>query len=410
VTAELRTLLAAVVDRQLVADVPVGVLLSGGVDSSILTALAARRMGPTRTMAFTLGYPGMGADYDEIEHARRVAAHLGVQHHVYEASPDDLVAEIERLVWYYDEPFADAAALNMFLLSRMIRSQVTVALAGEGSDELFGGYRRYHLEQALRALGPAGEALCGAVRAARLDRIGWIPRRLQVVLRALARPGAAARYSSYLESEIPIGAILAPEWHRPVGVHPAIVAGYPEALEGGTVGHLCLVDQQFWLPSTYLEKSDKGGMAHGLEVRVPFLDNEVVEFANALPDRQRIRGRRRKWLLRAAFGDLLPPEVFTRFKRGFGVPVGRWLRRELRTYYEDGVLSPGARVARFLRMPVIEARFREHLRGERDYSGLLWKCLVLEIWLRHLERGFRARGSPVEPRTPAAAAREAPVI
>ena len=388
-TEELRRVLSAAVARQLVADVPVGVLLSGGMDSSILTALTAQLMGPEKTMAFTLGYPGMGPDCNEIEHARRVARHLGVQHYVCEASQSDLIAELEQLVWHYDEPFADAAALNMFLLSRMIRSHVSVALAGEGSDELFGGYRRYQFERVIRRLGTFGQGLSGLVRAARLTRLGWMPRRLQGVLRAMARQGAPARYSSYLESEVPIETILKPEWQTSIGVNACIQGGYPDELNGGTVGHLCLVDQQFWLPGTYLEKSDKGGMAHSLEVRVPFLDNEVIEFANTLPDDQRIRGRSRKWLLKKAFVDLVPAEVFHRFKRGFGVPVSRWLRNELRDYYVDQVLSPKAGINRYLQMPNVESCFRDHLRGAHDYSGLLWKCLIFEIWLRHFERGFQ---------------------
>jgi asparagine synthase (glutamine-hydrolysing) len=387
--ATLRALLARVVGRQLVADVPVGVLLSGGVDSSILTLLAGRHLGSERTQAFTLGYPGMGPDYDEIASARRVARHLGVQHHVYEASPSDLVEEVERLVWHYDEPFADVAALNVFLLCRMIRSRVTVALAGEGADELFGGYRRYHLEKTLRALGPLGAGLCAVVRAARLDKVGHVPRRLQMVFRAMARPGAAERYSSFLESETPLAAILKPEWHAAAVVHPEIRNGYPDALRGEPVGSLCVVDQRFWLPATYLEKSDKGAMAHGLEIRVPYLDNDVVAFANSLPDAQRIRGNRRKWLLQKAFSDLLPDEVFRRFKRGFEAPVSRWLRKELREYYVDQVLSPGARVRRYVVMPTLEGCFREHAQGGRDHSVLLWRCLVLEVWLRQLERGFR---------------------
>ena len=395
--AELRTVLTAAVARQLVADVPLGVLLSGGVDSSILTALSARLLGPRKTMAFTLGYPGMGRDYDEIDHARRVAAHLGVQHYVYEASGDDLIAELERLVWHYDEPFADAAALNMFLISRMIRSRVTVALAGEGSDELFGGYRRYQFERAIRALGPVGRGLCASIRAARLDRMQWLPRRLQVVLRALGRNSAAARYSSYLESEIPPETILKPEWQAGDGIAAIIEEGYPDDLDDGVVGHLCLLDQRFWLPGTYLEKSDKGGMAHGLEVRVPFLDDEVVDFANTLPDRQRIRGWSRKWLLKKAFAGVLPPETFRRFKRGFGVPVGRWLRHELREYYVDQVLSAGARVHRYLQVRPLQALFREHVRGARDYSGILWRCLILEIWLRLLEHPIDVPGRGVFP-------------
>jgi asparagine synthase (glutamine-hydrolysing) len=387
--AALRKLLTGVVARQLVADVPVGVLLSGGVDSSILTALAARALGPDRTVAFTLGYRGLGRDYDELEPARRVAQHLGVRHHVYEASQDDLIDVIERLVWHYDEPFADAAALNVFVLSRMIRSKVTVALAGEGSDELFGGYRRYQLERMIRGLGAWGRGLSWIVAAAHLDHAARLPRRVQILLRVLAKRDAASRYSSYLQGEVPIETLLKPEWRRRIGIHAAIRNGYRDAGEG-TVSQLCLVDQQFWLPSAYLEKSDKGSMAHGLELRVPFLDNDVIAFANTLPDEHRIRGRRRKWLLWRAFREDLPAEVFDRFKRGFGVPVGRWLRHELREYYAERVLSPSARLQRYVDRGVVEACFRDHLRGVHDYSGVLWETLVLEIWLGHFERGFSA--------------------
>jgi len=390
---QLRKVLSSAVARQLVADVPVGLLLSGGVDSSILTALTARLIGPEKTMAFTLGYRGMGPDYDEIGHARRVAHHLGVKHYVYEASQTDLIRDLEQLVWHYDEPFADSASLNVFLISRMIRSRVTVALAGEGSDELFGGYRRYHFEKVIRGLGAFGRGLCRTLYSARLDRVAWTPRRFQVLLRAMARESAAARYSSYLESEVSIKTILKPEWQRKIGVDASIEKGYPDELDSGVVSRLCLIDQQFWLPGAYLEKSDKGGMAHSLEIRVPFLDNEVVEFANTLPDDQRIRGSSRKWLLKEAFGDLVPPEVFTRFKRGFDVPISHWLRNELREYYADCVLSPQARINRYLQMPNLEACFRDHLRHARDYSGLLWRCLVLEIWLRHFERRFEKPGS-----------------
>lgn len=392
---ELRALMVEVVSRQLVADVGVGVLLSGGIDSSILTALTARILGPASTMAFTLGYPGMGRDFDEIDHARRVAKHLGVQHFVYEASEKDLLDDLENVVWHFDEPFADAASLNVFALSRLIRSRVTVALAGEGSDELFGGYRRYQFEKAIRGLGLLGQALCAAVRIGALDRVGWLPRRAQVVLRAMSRRGSSARYSSYLQSELPAQSILKPEWFHDVGINACIEAGYPERLSAGPVSHLCIIDQQFWLPSTYLEKSDKASMAHSLEIRVPFLDNEVVDFANGLPDHQRIRGAGRKWLLRKAFGDLLPAEVFRRFKRGFAVPVGRWLRKELRSYYRDEVLSPSARVNAYLQMKTLQKCFRDHQLGVRDYSGVLWQSLLLEIWLRQVERGFR-RSEPLK--------------
>jgi asparagine synthase (glutamine-hydrolysing) len=384
---ELRQLLEHVVESQLVSDVPVGVFLSGGVDSSILTALAARALGPSATKAFTLTYAGCGADFDELAASEAVAKHLGVQHLVFRAKPEDLIARLEEVVWHYDEPFADAAALNVFALSELVRSHVTVALAGEGSDELFGGYRRYAAERLMRKTGPGLTPLrfFASVLGSVPNRL---PRRLAILFRSLSAATSAERYSAYFENGISAVDLIQPRWQCLGDPRSTLRQLYPEQLDTEPVAALCLADQQFWMVDTYLEKSDKGSMAHSLEIRVPFLDNRMVEFANSLPDHFRIWKGQRKWLLRAAFADVLPAWVFTRFKRGFGVPVNQWFRKELRDYFAERVLGPKALISEYLRQPVLQSLHDQHCRGERDWSLVLWQALLFELWLSQVANGF----------------------
>jgi asparagine synthase (glutamine-hydrolysing) len=384
---ELRQLMEKVVESQLVADVPVGVFLSGGVDSSILTALASKVLGPSSTKAFTLGYQGFGADFDELQEAGLVANHLGVRQYVLQPTAEQLIKVLEQVVWHHDEPFADAAALNVFALSKFVRSEVTVALAGEGADELFGGYRRYQVESWLRYSGPLLRLATVASKGLKLPQ-RRLPRRLAILCRSISYSSAAERYSAYFEGGMPAADLIRPEWQWNGDPRSDLRELYPESLDIPPVAAMCVADQRFWLVDTYLEKSDKGSMAHSLEIRVPFLDNRLLEFANSLPDRLRIRGSQRKWLLRAAFADLLPEWVFTRFKRGFGVPLSDWLRNELKPLFVDTVLAPKALSSSYLQQPKLEQLFTQHCRSERDYSVILWQVLAFELWLRHVAAGF----------------------
>ncbi len=390
----LRKILAGAVERQLVADVPVGVFLSGGVDSAILTALCAQSLGPGATKAFTLGYTGFDLNFNEVEEARAVARHLGVKHYIYEASSQDLIDTLEAMVWHYDEPFGDAASLNMMVLSRLVRSEVTVALAGEGSDELFGGYRRYQVERLIRRFGPFSSLAQRLIQTTGLQEMRNLPRRVAILLRSLSHRSAGRRYSAYFESGIDLTELIRPEWLPSADSlfdpRDRLEELYPDDLGGvESVAALCRADQQFWLLDTYLEKSDKGAMAHSLEVRVPFLDNEVVEFANGLPDHFRIRGRQGKWLLKEAFKDLVPERVFTRMKRGFAVPLSHWLRGDLKDYFADQVLSPTSQSREFLQEVTVKRYFTEHQKGVHDRSQILWYCLIFEVWLRLTKNGFK---------------------
>lgn len=384
---ELRRLVWKSVERQLVSDVPIGVFLSGGIDSSVLTAVASRILGPKETKAFTLGYLGGGNDFDEIAAAQETAKFLGVEHHVLQAEKENIFQNFVKMVWQYDEPFGDAAAMNVLMLSRLIRKHVTVALAGEGSDELFGGYLRHKIERAMRKYEPLFLLMRPLARL--LFRLN-VRRRTGVLMRALQESSASDRHSAYFEgSPIHPETFLKKQWQI-ANPRTHLTELYPGQNGDDPMAAMCLADQQFNLVDSYLEKSDKGSMAHSLEIRVPFLDNELADFCNSLPDDLRIRGTKGKWILRQAFRDMLPKSLFKRLKRGFGAPVVSWLREDLRSYFEEMVLSKDARIAAFLDVSLIQKCFNQHIINSNDHSVILWRILVLETWLRNVESGFHA--------------------
>lgn len=394
---EVRRLIEKSVERQLISDVPVGVFLSGGVDSSILAAVASKILGPEKTKVFTLGYKGYGKDFDEISVARDTANHLGATHHILTANEKDLLDDFERMVWYYDEPFADGAALNVMVLSKLVRQHVTVALAGEGSDELFGGYRRYRLERLVKRMGLGTRSLSWIAKGMSKFPIG-LPRRVQILLRSIARDSASERYSAYFEASIAPELLVEEKWRSEEDVREFLGTIYPGSEKASALAAMCLADQQFWLVDSYLEKSDKASMSHSLEIRVPFLDNEIVEFANTLPDDLRLKGRQGKRILRYAFSDILPENLFTRFKRGFAVPYSRWLRNELNGFFRDRVLGPSAKCKGIIQEGPIRRLLEEHERKGADHSVILWRLLVLEVWLRQIQSGLKNFDAEMKPR------------
>ena len=250
------------------------------------------------------------------------------------------------------------------------------------------------MERLIRRLGPLAVLGQRLIRGGRLHEFRKLPRRLAILLRSLSHRSAGRRYSAYFESGIDLAQLIQPEWlpSEETGFDPRarLEELYPGDLQGmEPVAALCRADQQFWLLDTYLEKSDKGAMAHSLEVRVPFLDNKVVEFAKELPDHLRIRGRQGKWLLKEAFKDLVPERVFTRMKRGFSVPLAHWFRHDLRDYFAEQLLAPGALAEEYLQKETVRRYFHEHQKGLHDRSLILWYCLIFEIWLRLVKEGFQ---------------------
>jgi asparagine synthase (glutamine-hydrolysing) len=371
---ELAELLSDAVRRNMIADVPVGAFLSGGIDSGIVTSLMRRDNDRLHTYSV-----GFGEASDELPAALRVAERLGTIHDAITVTPDDAAHALDALIGIYDEPFADAAAIPTYLMAKRAREDVTVVLTGEGGDEVFGGYRRYIAEQLHRpyALIPYPlRALAARTDVERIPRL----RRAGRTLRALAIDDRPRRYAAWTETFSPrertalLGA-------RANGPEPGIAARAPsrEAVPDD-VTSLMLYELGTWLVDTYLEKVDKATMATSLEARVPLLDPRLVEAMALAPRSWRISRGRTKVLLRAIASRWLPPETVTKAKQGFGPPVKTWLRTSLRDDVE-ALCSGDAAIAKLLEPEAIRAIVDGQRRGEwRD--GQVWTLLVLERWAR----------------------------
>jgi asparagine synthase (glutamine-hydrolysing) len=372
------------VRRRLVADVPLGALLSGGIDSSVVVAAAAQ-VSPEPLRTFTVGFPE--SRYDEREHARAVAERYATVHEevVVEA---DVPATLERLAETLDEPLGDEAAFPTFLIAEQARRHVTVALTGDGGDEAFGGYERY----AAHALAARASLVPGVLSRAAAAGLRRLPQarepRSQVARTArfldLAATPAAQRYGRVME-------VFPERLRRELWTEGAVsrarsageLLGAPPS--AGVAG-LQRLDVATYLPGDLLVKADLTSMAHSLELRSPFLDHEVLELGIALPDSLKVRGRTGKLALRRAFAADLPPQVAGRAKTGFGVPLGRWFREDLHDLARDVLLDGRARSRGWFRPEVVRRLLDDHAAGRSDHGHRLWCLAVLELWLRtHVE-------------------------
>jgi asparagine synthase (glutamine-hydrolysing) len=359
-----------------VADVPLGALLSGGIDSSVVVALMAQAS-PERVRTFTVGFPD--ARYDEREYARAVAQRYGTVHEEIEVEAN--VAEtVERLAQVFDEPLGDEAAFPTFLICEQARQHVTVALTGDGGDESFAGYERY-AAFALAARVPAAPARFGARVLRTLPAARREPRsspfRAARFLEAAAMP-PADRYARLMQVFPP--ALRSELWAG----HVRVSGSEPLTPARPGIAGLQLLDLATYLPGALLPKADMSSMAHSLELRSPLLDRRVVELGLALPESLKVRGRDGKIALKRAFADLLPRQVGARGKSGFGVPLGRWFRSDLRELAHDALLGDDRG---WFRRDVVRRLLDEHQTGHADHGHRLWCLLMLELWVRaHVER------------------------
>lgn len=382
------TLLDDAVRRRMVADVPVGAFLSGGVDSSAVVALMCRHS-PGRVKTFSLGFT-IGGAYNELPDARLVAGALGTEHHELHVDHLDLVETLERLVYHYDEPFGDAANLPVYLISAFARRHVKVVLAGEGGDELFGGYRRYVADQ---VAGWYGRLPGFLIREVIPSAAGVIPRfrRLKRTLGTLPIRNPADRYAAWLTvvtpgllEELCTGRVLEElHGHDPRGVYRHYY-GKPLAVPGGLdhLNRLLYVDFKTWLPDTYMEKVDKATMACSLEGRLPLLDHRLVELAFQIPSSLKIRGLSTKRILKRAVRTLLPPEVLRKPKHGFSVPTDPWFRGPLKEFVFETLMDPRTRSRGYFKPEVVERLFRLHREGKEVLDTHLWLLLNFELWHR----------------------------
>jgi asparagine synthase (glutamine-hydrolysing) len=395
----LRQALLQATRLRLASDVPLGALLSGGLDSSaVVAAMARTSSGRVRT--FSAAFPG--SPVDETAHARRVARTYGTDHYELDiGSPD--AALLSRIAWHFGEPFADPAALPTFQLCELTRRHVTVALNGDGGDESFAGYRRYWQAAATRPaeIVPQPFRRAAARAAQRLARgtegRTGLPRGARLARRlALAPPRRYAdlfRYFSDADRERLYGPML-----RGVRAESDPLAHIDRAWEGapgsGWIDRTMAVDVETYLPDDLLVKVDLSSMANSLEVRSPLLDHELMEFAAALPRDLKLRGRTGKALLREAVRPWLPAEILNRPKHGFIAPIADWLRRELRSLPEEVLLDPVGRDRGTFEPAEVRRLIDEH-RGGLDRSSQLWAMVNLELWFRTCVDALDA--SPPEP-------------
>lgn len=375
-TEQLAGLLDAAVADRLVADVPFGAFLSGGLDSSVVVALMARQMTqPVKT--FSIGF--REKRYSELSDARRVADHLGTEHHELVVEPD-ATALVERLVWHLDEPFADASALPTYLVSELASRHVKMVLSGDGGDEAFAGYERYLKLLSLERLGVLRAPAASALRVAGQLLPGRAGFRLRRIGERLGLP-LADRYLS--------GVALS----RPAQTEALIGAAGREgyaALRGlfraddrrPVLDRIIDVDLHSYLPDDILVKLDRMSMAASIEGRAPLLDHRVVEFALRLPVAMRVRDGRGKHLLREVARRWLPADVLDKPKQGFGIPLDEWFRGPLGGMAADLMASRAFRERGWVRPGAAEDLLRRHRGGSENHAESLWQVLCLEIWAR----------------------------
>jgi len=381
---ELRRLLADAVRSHLVSDVPLGAFLSGGLDSSVVVAEMSRQMDrPVRTFSIGFDEP----QFNEAPHAAEVARALGTEHTALIVRPD-VDALIEEVVGSFDEPFGDWSAIPTYLVCRLARQHVTVALSGDGGDELFGGYDRYLVGQRQT------EIRSGSLR--RL--VGAVARRLPytVIGRNRVLDLSRTRWGRYAATlahplNAAEGGIAAASLAESGQAFDGLLRPWSALTEGRDFAtQMTLVDSMSYLPGDILTKLDRTSMAVSLEARVPFLDHRLAEFALSLPSDAKFRQGRGKWILRRAVADLVPPSVLAKPKQGFGVPLAQWFRRDLR-HRLTGILEPRSPGCEYLDVPALARMVKEHLSGGRDHSYLLWRALVLQLWLASLPSRGSAR-------------------
>jgi len=372
-------LLADATRSRLISDVPLGALLSGGIDSSLVVSYMAEELPRVRT--FSIDFADRA--FSEGEHARRVAEVYGTAHEEFRVEPE-MVPLVEDMVPFLGEPFADSSCIPTFLLCKMTRKHVTVALSGDGGDEAFAGYVRYRLAATADRLGPAPRVGAQVARAllprALTGRVPRVDRGLDVLARS-----ADERYAAMMVHFEPsaIERLCRPDFLEAAGGSRVAWDGVLAPRNGRGVNRYLALDTATYLPGDLLTKVDRMSMAHALEVRSPLLDYRVYEFAARLPEDLKLRGSRLKYLLKElARRRGLPHDLVDRRKQGFGVPIGAWFRGELRTWVENILEDPRTRGRGFIDQAEASRLLREHLAGSTEHTVRIWNLVMLELWQR----------------------------
>jgi asparagine synthase (glutamine-hydrolysing) len=389
----LREVLTEAVRLRMISDVPIGALLSGGVDSSVVVAIMSQlASGPVET--FSIGFADQ--QFNETKYARMVAERYGTKHHELIVEPN-AVEILPKLIRHYGEPYSDSSAVPSYYVSQLTRQHVTVALNGDGGDESFAGYDRYLGSKVAERYKQIPAVLRRRMIEPLLSLVpNSLPRnhRLRQARRfvSVAAQPIGSRYSRWVSIFPPSGrkALYTPEFAEQISTYHAedwFLQVFDEAQKrcSDPVDALLALDIDSYLPFDLLVKMDIASMANSLETRSPLLDQEVMAYAARLPANMKIRGRTLKYLLKELGGQLLPRELLHRRKMGFGVPLARWFRNELRPMLEDVVLSDQALQRGYVNPDVVRTYSREHLEEKTDHSFQLWSLLCLELWHREFQ-------------------------
>ena len=384
--SQLREKLSEAVRIRMRCDVPYGAFLSGGVDSTIITGLMQQHADrPVQT--FSIGFTEKA--FDERSYAREAAAKLGTDHHEFVVDPS-AVEMFPKLSWHYDEPFADSSAIPMMYLSQLTRQHVTVALTGDGGDELFAGYDRYLAVDLASQI----DRLPRPIRAVLTNSL-WqqLPAsvqqksRLRQIKRFLAALGQSPerRYANWVSifDETRRTSLFSRDFLQALGGYDSasfLLDAYDRCAETDFVQRTTCVDTETYLPCDILTKVDIASMAFSLECRSPFMDHHVVELAAQIPRKLKLSGRRGKRILIDTFADLLPASIQRRRKMGFGVPLDHWFRHSLRSLLSETLLDPKSLGRGYFEPSTVRRLVEEHLSSQWDHSARLWLLLVLELW------------------------------
>ncbi|HEV3467922.1 MAG TPA: asparagine synthase (glutamine-hydrolyzing), partial [Pyrinomonadaceae bacterium] len=398
---ELRARLEEAVRMMLVADVPLGAFLSGGVDSSTVVGLMSRATNaPVKT--FSVGF--REDSFDELKYARLAARHFGTDHRELIVTPE-VCRLVDELIPHFGEPFADQSAIPTYLVSKLAREHVKVVLSGDGGDELFAGYTRYAVEQRRRGFARLPLALRHGLMRPLSRRLPHGARGRNFIHNVALDP--LDRYVDNVSvfNDLGKASLYTADFRRALAGADSPAARYralaARASAGEPLDALLYLDSKTYLPGDILTKVDRMSMAVSLEARVPLLDHKLIEFAARLPASLKMRGAESKYLFRRAVRGLVPDEILDRPKQGFGVPITEWINRELRERIRDTFADARTRRRGLVEPAYVDVLLAEHERGRRDHSPALWSLFILELWHRAFADGPPPRSEPArapEPR------------
>lgn len=380
--SQTKSLLESAVSRQLVSDVPVGVFLSGGIDSSAITAFASKHYAG-KLKSYSAGFDFDGG-HNELPLASKIAKKFGTQHHELMIQGKDISDIIKKMIYHHDEPFSDAANIPLYLMTQHVKNDCKVVLQGDGGDELFAGYPRYHIMSKYNQYKFIFTTL-NAVKS--LIPSKYVRNKTERFYPLFKNDQSKIRFAKFLTEEregIPEQLFIENIQKNFLQTNP--FKRYEEVSKeldflSDNVQKLLWLDTKIILPDQFLEKVDKSTMANGVEVRVPFLDNDLASFALSLPSELKVKNGIKKYLLKKALDGILPNEVLYGPKKGFGVPYQNWLKGPLKSFMKEIFNDPKIIQMNIFDYNVLNIRIEEHCSGKKDWGFLLWKMMNLCLWL-----------------------------